>query len=378
MSPRGVQAGNKECWIMKKVFILSGLIGVLVLSLTVPVTAVLAQNEGQGEGDRTRAQAGDLDRDRDQDRTKQFTKDQIRERLHKNVDATEGLSAQEREQMHKNVDACVDLGISEAGLETLFSGEQTRSRISARTMLRLQERIKTAAQEGLPVDPVVSKIQEGQTKGVPEPLLEQACERMENHVRAANRILNRAAQEGFEPPNEPARKREAQKEMAQQMWRGMNEEGYEQLRTRARERVRDGECDVEDLVAAGELATRLMEAGVERKRAMNVSGDALQQGYRTAEMRQFQVMVAARHQRGESMDDFTGGMEHCVGAGMGVGEMYNYMMRHGWMGPGDMYGPGGYKPTDPKGFGGGDDGKGTGGGHGDHGGGGGGGSGTGG
>jgi hypothetical protein len=357
---------------MRKTGVYGVLVAALVLALTAPVTAVLAQNEGQGEGENTRAQAGDLDRDRDQDRTKQYTKDQIRERLHKNVDATGDLSVQEREQMHRNVDACVDLGITEAALETLFPGEQKRSRVSARTMLRLQERVKTAAQEGLPVDPVVAKIQEGQIKGVPDPLLERACERMENHVRASSRVMNRAADEGFEPPGEPVRKREAQKEMAQQMWRGMNEEGYEQLRTRARERARDGECDVEDLVAAGELATRLMEAGVERKRAMNVSGDALQHGYRTAEMRQLQVMVAARHHRGESMDDFTGGMEHCVGAGMGVGEMYNYMMRHGWMGPGDMYGPGGYKPTDPKGFGGDHDDKGMGGGHGDHGGGGGG------
>ncbi len=345
-------------------------IAVLVLSLTILSTAVLAQSDGgQGDVDRTRKQAGDLDRDRDQDKTKQFSKDQVRDKLHDNVDAAAGLTADDRAQMHKNVDVCVALDVSEAGLEALFPGEQKQKQISTQTMLRLQKRVMDAAKEGLDVEPVVAKIQEGRTKGVPDPLLEKACVRMENNVRTANQVMKRAMNEGVEPAGDAVRKRTAQKEMAQQMWRGMNEEGYEQIRTRAQKRVRDGECDVEDLAAAGELATRLLEAGVERDRAMNVSGDALQKGYRTQEMRQLQAMVAARHQRGESMDNFTGGMEHCVGAGMGVGEMYNYMMRHGWMGPGDMYGPGGLKPTDPKGFGGDNDDKGKGGGHGGQGGG---------
>jgi hypothetical protein len=338
-------------------------IAVLVLSLTILGTAVLAQSDN-GQGDVTRKQGGDLDRDRDQDKTKQFSKDQVRNKLHDNVDAAAGLTADERTQMHKNVDICVNLDVSEAGLEALFPGEQKQKNVSAQTMLRLQKRVMEAVHEGLNVEPVVAKIQEGRTKGVPDPLLEQACVRMENNVRAANQVMKRAMDEGVEPAGDQVRNRTAQKEMAQQMWRGMNEEGYDQIRTRAQKRVSDGECDVEDLTEAGELGTRLMEAGVKRERAMNISGDALQKGYRTQEMRQLQVMVAARHQRGESMDDFTGGMEHCVGAGMGVGEMYNYMMRHGWMGPGDMYGPGGMKPTDPKGFGGDDHHKGKGGGHG--------------
>jgi hypothetical protein len=175
---------------------------------------------------------------------------------------------------------------------------------------------------------------------------------MENHVRTANQIMKQAMNDGLEPPGDQMQNRRMHSEMAQQMWRGTKEGDYEQLRERARLRLRDGSCGVDDLVSAGELGTRLMEAGVERKRAMKFSGDALQQGFGRQEMRQLQVMVAARQQRGEPMARFMGDMEHCIGAGMGAGEMYNYMMRHGWMGPGDMYGPGGYQPTDPKGHGG--------------------------
>ena len=41
------------------------------------------------------------------------------------------------------------------------------------------------------------------------------------------------------------------------------------------------------------------------------------------------------------MEGFLADMEHCLSETMGVGEMYNYMMQHGWMGPGDMHSPGG-------------------------------------
>jgi hypothetical protein len=248
--------------------------------------------------------------------------------------------------MHANLETCIELGVTEPGLEAVFPGEGEQRRISTKTMLQLQNRVMTAAREGLPVEPMLAKVQEGRTKGVPEPLLEQACVRMENNVRTANQIMKKAMNDGVEPPKDQVQNKRMQREMAQQMWRGMNEEGYDQLRKRAQLRLRDGECDAEDLVAAGEVATRLLEAGVDRERAVRFSGDALQQGYRAQEMRRIQLMVASQQHRGEPMNGFFGDLEHCVGAGMGSGEMQNYMMRHGWMGPGDVYGPGGYNPVD--------------------------------
>lgn len=336
----------------------------VVLCLLAFGTAVQAQGDGgQGDLERTRNQAGDLDRD--QDRTKQFTQDQlqVRNRLHARIDEASELTADERTAMRANADACLQLGMSESTLDALFPGEEKQRHVSAQTMLRLQERAMKTAREGLPVEPVAAKIQEGLTKGVPGPRLEQACIRVEDNVRTANRVMKRAVQDGFEPTKDQTQSRHMHTEMARQMWRGMNEEGYEQLRERARKILRNGQCGIEDLVSAGELATRLMESGIQRQRATRFAGDALQQGYRTRELRQLQLVVAARHQSGEPMNGFMGDMEHCVGTGMRAGEMYNYMMRHGWMGPGDMYGPGGYQPMDHKGHGG-QEGQGGDGGHG--------------
>lgn len=330
------------------------ILAAVAVCLLVAGTGVWAQEEG----DLNRLREGSLDQERagyqDQDRDR----DNWRNQLHKQIDAAPDLTPDQRATMHANLDACFELGVTDASLEAVFPGEDKRHHVSAQAMLRLQNRIMTAAREGLPVEPMLNKIQEGRTKGVPEPLLERACERMENHVRTANRIMQRAMDDGVEPPRDQTQSRRMQKEMAQQMWRGMDEEGYDQLRERARLRLRDGECGADDLVAAGEVATRLLEAGAERQRAVRFSGEALRQGYRAQELRRIQLMVAAQHQPGKSLDGFFGDMEHCVGAGMGAGEMYNYMMRHGWMGPGDMYGPGGYHPTDHKGHGGGNQGGG--------------------
>jgi len=330
-----------------------------MLSLLAVTTVAQAQNDGgQGDVTRSRQESGDLDRDRDrdQDRTKQYDKDQnqVRKNLHDNIDAAPGLTADERAAMNANLDACVELGIPASQLEAVFpDGDgKYQHKVSTQTMIKLQKRVMTMAREGMPVEPVLSKVQEGRTKGVAEPLLEQACVRMENNVRTANRIMTKAMNDGLEPPKDQAQQRRMNTEMAQQMWRGMNEEGYDQLRERARLRLRDGDCDTNDLVAAGEVATRLLESGVDPKRAMRFSGEALQQGYRAQEMKQIQVMIASQYRHGKSIDGFFGDMEHCMGAGMGAGEMHNYMMRHGWTGPGDMYGPGGYQPTDHKGHGG--------------------------
>jgi hypothetical protein len=135
------------------------------------------------------------------------------------------------------------------------------------------------------------------------------------------------------------------------MWRGTHESDYDRLRERAQERLRDGSCDAGDVVAAGEVSTRLVESGIDRGRAVGFAGDAIQRGYRYNEMRQIQVIVGARAQHGEPVQKLLEDMEYCVGSGMGPGEMYGYMIRHGWMGPGDMYGPGGHQATDQMGHG---------------------------
>lgn len=302
----------------------------------------------QAEGDQTR------------------TQEQIRERIQERIRTAADLAPGEQTRMQENLQACLRAGAADPALEAIFPGEGKGRKLSTQTMLRLQSRVRAAAEEGLPVAPVLAKVQEARTKGVPDPALEQVCERMENHVREAKRVLTQARADGLQPAPDARRERQQIQEMAQQMWRGTSPEEIEQLRTRARERLRTRECTTEDLVAASETATRLREQGVEARRALRVTGQALAQGYGAEEMRRLQFMMVYRHREGRAVEGLVDDLEHCLGASMDAAHMYQYMMQQGWMGPGDMHGPGGSRPIDDQGHGpghqGGDKGGGTGGG----------------
>ena len=280
-------------------------------------------------------------------------REQLRDRIQDRIRTAQDLTADERATMRANLEACLRSGVTEPGLEAVFPGGGRARPVSTPTMLHLQTRLRAMAQDGLPVEPILAKVQEALMKGVPDAGLTQVSERIEKHVREAKRIMTQAQAEGFRPAPDARRERQMLREMAQQMWRGTSAADVDELRTRARDRLRVRECSIEDLVAASETATRLREEGVESRRALRVTGEALRQGYRAEEMRRLQFMMVYRHREGRAAKDLVDDFEYCLGAGMDTGHMYQYMMRHGWMGPGDVQGPGGSRPIDDQGHGGG-------------------------
>jgi hypothetical protein len=292
--------------------------------------------------------------------TKDQKQEQIRERIQERIRTSQDLTEGERTQMQTNLEACLRSGVTDPGLETVFPGQGKARRISTQTMLQLQARVRALAQEGLPVEPLLAKVQEARMKGVTDPGLGQVGERVEKQVREAKRIMTQARADGIQPAGDPQRERQMVRELAQQMWRGTSPEDMEALRTQARERTRTRACTMEDVVAASETATRLREEGVEARRAMRIAGEALRQGYGAEEMRRLQYMLVYRHREGRGVKGLVDDFEYCVNAGMDSAHMYRYMLQNGWMGPGDVQGPGGSRPIDDQGRGRGTPGDGTG------------------
>lgn len=282
--------------------------------------------------------------------TKDQTQVKVQERIQDRIRTSQALTDGERTQMQANLEACVRAGVTDPGLETVFPGGKARQ-IATQTMLQLQARVRAMAQDGLPAEPVLAKLQEARMKGVADPGLAQVAERVEKHVREAKRIMTQAKADGVQPPADPRRERQMVREMAQQMWRGTAPEDVDALRTRSRDRLRSRACTMEDLVATSETATRLREEGIEARRAMRVAGEALQRGYGAEEMRKLQYMLVYRHREGRGAEGLVDDFEHCLGAGMDAAHMYRYMMQNGWMGPGDVQGPGGSRPIDDQGRG---------------------------
>jgi hypothetical protein len=311
---------------------------VLALSiLTLMVTGstvVLAQSDsGTGAGDRTRQQ----------DQLQQ--RDQLRQRLQDGID-TAGLTANERQQMTQNLEACLRLSLSDNDVATLFPQSGESQRFTSGTLLRFQNRVLAMEQEGLPSEPLVTKLQEARTKGISDTVLDQVTDRMEAHVRAAHRIMVRAVDDGVSPAEDPAQERRMTQVMARQMWRGLSEEQMDQLRERARERVRSGDCSLDQLATAAETAAQIREEGLAPERAVRLAGEALRQGYTVQQMHQLRWMVMASHRHGGPVDDVADDMEDWLQNRMQIREMAQHMIQAGWMGPGDMQGPGGHGPMD--------------------------------
>jgi hypothetical protein len=297
---------------------------------SVSVGSVFAQGADDAAKVRDRAQIPNTDQDPQGDALQQ----RIRERIENEA----GLQDQERERLRQHLGECKQLGLDDEVLAALFNEQQP-----LREQIRNQERVLTMARKGIPVEPLTQKIQEGLRKGVNAEKMEQVCERMEMHLQSAHRIMQRLREDGADPGNEDAERRQT-REMAMHMWHGLEEGDMEQLRERARLRLRDGSCTTEDFSAAAATASQLNEMGFERRRAVHLAGDALQSGYNAQEMRQLGWMIMTAHMHGGSSEDIIGTVEDGIRNQHQLATMVQEMWQRGWMGPADQHG--GHGPMD--------------------------------
>ena len=303
---------------------------VFLLGSGVVMDTALAQNDG----DQTQLQ----ERSQIQDREQDSQGDALRLRIRERIDREEGLQDQERKRLREHLGECKQLGLDDEVLAALFcEGEPLQKQI------KTQERVLAMAREGVPVEPLAEKLQEGRIKGANPQVMEQVCNRIEENLRIAHRYMNRVREDGVETGDENAERRHT-RQMAKNMWHGLEEGDMEQLRERARLRLRDGSCSTEDVTVSAETATQLKEMGIERQRAVRLAGDALQNGYNAQEMRQLGWMIRTAYMNGGPPDDVVGTIEDGIRNQHQLTHMMQQMSQHGWMGPADQHG--GHGPMD--------------------------------
>ena len=275
------------------------------------------------------------------DPQQQRQREQAMEQLRVGIDNMEGLDAGERTRMHNRLRSCSDAGLAPEQLEGLFPTQDQRH-LQARTAVRVQNRVTAALADGLPVEPMVAKVREGCVKGVPDTRIEQAAQRIEANLRVARRVMHESVGDGLTPPADRQQQANQVRTMAQHMWSGLQEGDMQRLRERARERLRDGSCQTDDLVGASGAAVRMMDVGADRAEAVRLSGEALRRGYSRQQMQEMSALLAAGHANGGPLDSMLRDLKECLGEGMDCGEMARHMVRAGWLGPGQMQGPGGH------------------------------------
>lgn len=302
----------------------------LLLITAFGVEHAFAQNSGDGAQVRERAEIRSTEQE--------ARGDQLHRRIRDRIENEEGLQDQERERLRQHLGECNQLGLNDEVLAALFSEEEPLQK-----QIRTQERVLAMAREGIPVEPLAQKIQEGRRKGAGEQAMERVCNRMEEHLRTSHRFMLRLREDGIESGNPEAERRHT-REMAMHMWHGLEEGDMEQLRERARLRQRDGSCTTEDLTVAAETATQIKEMGIERQRAVKLTGEALQNGYNTREMRQLGWMIMTAYMHGGPPEDVVDTVEDGIRHRHQLSQMMQQMWQQGWMGPADQHG--GHGPMD--------------------------------
>jgi hypothetical protein len=328
----------------------------LLTGLLLAASGATAQDEPVRQRDRDQDQVQAPDRDQLQDQTR----DQLRDRLRDRIDQDTSLGDQDRARLRQHLRDCLASDLETSQVEALFTAPAGKGLGS---MLQIQERIVAMSREGLPADLVAEKLREGRMKGASEAALEGALHRMEENVQRAHRFFENAHQDGVAAAQENATQRQLMRGVALNLWRGLETGDLEQLRERARQRLRNHACDGIDLAAASETACQLHELGIARQRAVTLAGEALENGYTAREMRQLGWALMAAKMRGGPPEDVVGRLEQGLRHGETMDGMFQHMMQNGWMGDGDGHHGGGTGPVDDV-IGGGPGGPGGSGGHG--------------
>ena len=279
------------------------------------------------------------------DDTQTQMRQNMQTRYMERVNQYDSLNDQDRDRMRQHLKECIDYQIPEDQMETLFP--EGRHGASMHSQMQLQETVLDLAREGMPTDLPCRKWEEGMMKGAPETAVANAAMRMGEYTRYAHQYMNQARQDGIEGVDDPQVERQLQRGIAMNMWRGLNEDELGQLRDHARQRLRDGSCDLIDLSAASETATELKEMGMDSQQAVGLCGEALQQGYRGQEMRQIGHMFMAAHMNNADDENLYDAMHMRIQQHEQLAQMMDYMQEQGWMGPEQMgHDYGGCSPVD--------------------------------
>ena len=198
----------------------------------------------------------------------------------------DALPAGTPQMVEDNVRKMVDDGIQkEAALE--MANEMAKNKFDDKQMLEAQKKVMEAHQKGLPVEPLMDNIKEGEVKHMAPDDVVHEMEVEVEHLEIAH-----AEVEGLEL--EPGRGKKLTATIAEGMAAGLEPEDVHQMQSRVRERTRtrdrNGAADLAD--ATFEAARDLARQGVSSKKAAHVVEAALEKEYEPEDMHQMRT----RHQ----------------------------------------------------------------------------------
>ncbi len=244
------------------------------------------------------------------------------------------LSKTEQTEVQAKAAAAVNAGIPAEDVEIIVSRAVHRG-TDADTINRFLDTAISTRKQGLPVAPVLDRIEQGLSKGVPPERIASASQQLASKMAVAQPIVDDLIHSGVKPKQN---EREAAIEAtARALERSVPPEDLRKMGAAVRER----KGSLQLFTGAANTVAYFAGSGMSAKTSSRIVQDAVEKGYSEQDMDGMAKQIGDQMMRGTTAEDAAMQMER---EGMHGGEIEHDMGGRGGMGSGSgMGGMGGHK-----------------------------------
>ncbi len=241
------------------------------------------------------------------------------------------LSKTEQTEVQAKAAAAVNAGVPAEDIEIIVS-RSVRRGTDAATINRFLDTAISTRKQGLPDAPVLDRIEQGLSKGVPPERIAVAAQELASKMAVAQPIVDNLIQSGVKPKQRNEREA-AIEATARALEKSVPSEDLRKMGDAVRER----KGSLQLFTGAANTAAYFAGSGMSAKTSSRIVQDAVKKGYSEQDMDGMAKQIGDQMMRGTAAEDAAMQMER---EGMHGGEIEHDMGGRGGMGPGSGMGGG--------------------------------------
>lgn len=253
------------------------------------------------------------------------------------------LSQEKKTSLFSRSSSAVNAGIPSADVAVIVHRGLARN-VDSKTIEAFIDINVRAREQNLPVRPVLDRVQQGLSKGVPPEKILAFTERLVEKLAAADRILSSIEKSGTK-----ADKSRYREEGTQSVARALEKAIPEDMITKVGMKAAGKRVSFSTFNASINAITTFVEVGMQPEQALRLVNRAMDKGYSEKEMTEMEMKMSRMMKEGWMMDDAMKSMEMMMNKGS-MGDMQKGMGTGPMSVPGTGMGGGSSMPATPGGM----------------------------
>ncbi len=219
------------------------------------------------------------------------------------------LPQEAKASLFKKASDAVNAGIQSDDIAVIINRGLNRG-VDSKTIEGFIDIATKAKGQNLPVSPVLDRMQQGLSKGVPPERILNVANNLAEKLNSANTIINNLIKEGIKTGN-PKDREDAVLTVARAMERAIPEN----IITQTGMRVKKHNYPISMFDRAIETLTNLIEGGMRVEQASKLINKAIDKGYSEKDMLRMENEIFNELKEGKRMEDAARGMESAIERG---------------------------------------------------------------